>query len=237
MVRNFYLVSITIVLGVAIACGGGGGSNNGTGTSGGSAPKQPSFTISNLSISPSLFIQNEQTLAYVYVDVSPSVGTIKQMNLIGGNGSIIPSLGIIHGPNTNTIVGQLRVDNSSIGVFTNGIQLETATGNISNVLSQKITIVAFLPNLNQIAPSSATTGSNGFILKATGTGFSPNSVVMWNSNFSPPAYQLKTTYISSTELHAEVPQNALTKAEVVGVFVSTPDVWSTASQSFVIQNP
>jgi hypothetical protein len=222
-----------IALGVVTACGGGG--STGTSMPATSTPKQPSFTISNLSISPSLFTQSEQALAYVHVDVSPSVGTIKQMNLIGGNGYILPTLGIIYGPNANTIVGQLQVNNASVGVFTYGIQLETSAGNISNILNQKITIVAFLPSLNQISPSNAAVGSGGFLLTATGTGFSPTSVVMWNSSFSPPAYPLKTTYINSTELRAEVPSSALTRAEVVGVFVTTPDVYSTASQAFTIQ--
>jgi hypothetical protein len=237
MFKNNRIFHVVMALVISAACGGGGNSNNSVGPAGTSIPKQPSFTISNLSISPSLFTQSEYALAYVYVDVNPSVGTIKRMNLIKGNGSIDPSLGIIYGPNVNTIVGKLQVDNTSVGMFTNEVQLETTTGNISNTLNQNITVVAFLPDLNMIAPSNAIVGSDGFTLTATGTGFSPNSIVMWNSSFSPPAYPLKTTYVSSTELQAQVPASALTRVEVVGIFVSTPDVSSTASQSFSIHNP
>jgi hypothetical protein len=240
MFRNIRAFSAAMITALAMACGGGSagaGVGSAGASNGGSVPKQPSFTISNLTIWPSLFTQSGQALADVSVDVSPSVGSIKGMRLLSGNGTIGSSFGTIYGPDMNTIVCRLQVNNSSVGVFTNEIQLETTAGNISNVLSQKITIVAFLPNLNAIVPVSATAGSAGFTLIATGTGFSPDSVVMWNSSFSPPAYPLKTTYISATELQAEVPASALTTAEVVGVFVSTPNVSSTASQSFTINKP
>ncbi|WP_243303211.1 hypothetical protein [Geothrix oryzisoli] len=238
MFRDIRAFSAVMIIALAMACGGGNaGGGNASGSNGVSVPKQPSFTISNLTISPSLFTQTGQALADVSVDVSPSVGPIKGMRLLSGNGYIGSSFGTIYGPDVNTIVCRLQVNNASVGVFTNEIQLETTTGNVSNVLSKKITVVAFLPNLNSITPASATAGSAGFTLIATGTGFSPDSVVMWNSSFSPPAYPLKTTYVSATELQAQVPASALMTSEVVGVFVSTPDVWWTSSQSFTINKP
>ena len=102
--------------------------------------------------------------------------------------------------------------------------MDTASGQ-SNLLFMQSTITYPVPTISSISPSPANAGQ-GFTLTVNGTGFGPGlvnqpgtgSVVEWN--FATP---LTTTYVSPTELQANVPA-ALDEngPDFVGVFNPTP---------------
>jgi hypothetical protein len=70
------------------------------------------------------------------------------------------------------------------------------------------------PAIASFNPSSANHGSVDFTLKVTGTGFVPNSKVQWGG------VALTTTYISSTELDANVKAADITSARSIAITVS-----------------
>jgi hypothetical protein len=88
-----------------------------------------------------------------------------------------------------------------------------------------------LPNLpgyalTELSPVSATVGSGSFQLKATGNGFTSQSVI--NFNGAP----LPTTFVSSTSLTAAVPATAVLCGGGVPVTVSDPTLGSKNTLTF-----
>ena len=89
------------------------------------------------------------------------------------------------------------------------------------------------PTVASLSPTSKAAGSAAFTLTVTGTGFRPASfyaptVAKWNGT------ALATTYVSGTTLTAQVPASLLTKSGKATVTVTTPDVATSAGQTFTI---
>lgn len=74
-----------------------------------------------------------------------------------------------------------------------------ANGLVSNAIS--FTILAPPPPmaLTSIAPSTVASGGTAFVLNAIGVSFSSSAVILWNGTALP------TTFVSSTQLQAQVP--------------------------------
>ena len=109
----------------------------------------------------------------------------------------------------------------------------TPGGGTSNTVSFAITSNANpTPALTAINPSSATAGAAAFTLTATGNGFVSTSKVRWNGA------DLTTTFVSATQLTAQVPANLVATAGTaqVTVFSPTPGGGTTAPLNFTI-NP
>ncbi len=87
------------------------------------------------------------------------------------------------------------------------------------------------PILSSISPASAPANSPSFTMSVYGTDFDASSVVLWNG--SP----LTTTFVSSTELSADVDSSLLTSAGSASVSVTTPGYGSSATLPFGIGNP
>ncbi len=73
-----------------------------------------------------------------------------------------------------------------------------------------------LPNVTSLSPSSAYQGSSGLKLTIIGTGFISSSVAFTNN--SP----LPTTFVSPTQLTAQLPASDLANQTTFGVFVNNP---------------
>jgi len=86
------------------------------------------------------------------------------------------------------------------------------------------------PVLTSISPSSATAGSAAFTLTATGTGFMNGSSIKWNGT------ALVTTYVSATQLSAQVPAANISTAgtAAVTVFSTTPGGGTSNAVTFTI---
>jgi outer membrane protein assembly factor BamB len=67
--------------------------------------------------------------------------------------------------------------------------------------------------LNSISPSTVVTGGAGFVVTALGQGFVPNAVIQWNGS------ALATTYVSESQLQAQIPAANITAAGTAVVTV------------------
>jgi hypothetical protein len=92
------------------------------------------------------------------------------------------------------------------------------------------TVPPTAPTLTVISPTSATRGGPGFTLTATGSSFVSGSVVQWNGANRP------TTFVSSTQLTAQVTADDILVAETdaVTVFNGTAGGGSSNSLTFTI---
>lgn len=82
-----------------------------------------------------------------------------------------------------------------------------------------------IPVLDSISPNEVQAGSAGFTLLVSGTGFSKASVVRWNDD------DLKTTFVSSTELRATITAKQIENPEEVQVTVFAPEPGGGSSRT------
>lgn len=80
-----------------------------------------------------------------------------------------------------------------------------------------VTIVAPDPVITLHSPTTVTAGGPEFTLLVNGTGFLTNSVIRWDSQDRP------TTYVSATELQAQIPATDIGVAGTAQVTVFTPE--------------
>ncbi len=101
----------------------------------------------------------------------------------------------------------------------------------SNALT--FTINALPPTLSQLSPASALSGNPAFTLNVNGASFAASSVVRWNG--AP----LTTSFVSATQLQAEVPSSLLQVAAgaAVTVFNPPPNGGSSNSLNFNVLRP
>jgi hypothetical protein len=112
---------------------------------------------------------------------------------------------------------QVTATINAADVATPGVFPVTATNPgsaASNALS--FTVKNPKPTLASLSPSSATHGGPGFTLTVTGTNFLPASVVKWKGSART------TTYVSSTQLTAQINAKDIAKAGTAAVVVSNP---------------
>jgi hypothetical protein len=88
------------------------------------------------------------------------------------------------------------------------------------------------PAITSLSPASATAGGTAFTLTANGTGFVSGAAVNWNG------IALTTTFVSGTQLTAQVPANDITAAGSVSVTVTnpTPGGGTSGTWAFPINN-
>jgi hypothetical protein len=75
-----------------------------------------------------------------------------------------------------------------------------------------------VPTITSLLPDTAYVGSNGANVTVTGTGFVTTSLVYLDYNSAP----LATTYVSPTQLSAQIPASDLTYIQGHNVYVSNP---------------
>ena len=84
------------------------------------------------------------------------------------------------------------------------------------------------PALTSLSPSSAYLNSAGFTLTVNGSGFVSGAVAYWDN------IALTTSYISSTQLTAQVPASDLTSSYSDWVYVTNPSGGASGSLSFYV---
>ncbi len=98
-------------------------------------------------------------------------------------------------------------------------------GGTSNALTLNIVTMNPVPTLTSVSPNSVTAGSAAFTLTATGTNFINSSVIRWNGLDRP------TTFISSTQLTAQISATDVASASSVAVTVFNPAPGGGASNA------
>ncbi len=107
---------------------------------------------------------------------------------------------------------------AQVTVFTPG-----GNGGTSNALAFNVGYPT--PSLTSISPQSATAGSQAITLTATGSGFVSASQIAWNGT------ALTTTYVSATQLTAQVPASDLLATGTAAITVVSPSPGGGQSNS------
>ncbi len=69
------------------------------------------------------------------------------------------------------------------------------------------------PQISQLAPSSASSGSGAFMLTINGTGFAQGAIVYWNGSAQT------TTYVTGNQIAANITANDLSTPGTIPVYV------------------
>jgi hypothetical protein len=129
---------------------------------------------------------------------------------------------------TATLLAQDIAETDTISV---SVQNPQPGGGTSNSLS--ISVVNPVPAITTISPNSAAQNTQGFLLTVNGTNFVPGATVQWNG------VSKQTTFVSSTQLRAQIPASDLTTVGTPSVTVVNPSPGGGASNAvtFTIAAP
>ena len=95
--------------------------------------------------------------------------------------------------------------------------IATATGySTSAVASAAYTIANPQPAISGISPAFTNAGGAAFTLTVNGSGFIASSTIYWGAS------ALTTTYVSATQLTAQVPAADIATAGTIAITVQTP---------------
>lgn len=128
----------------------------------------------------------------------------------------------------------LASDIATVGSAQVTVSSPAPGGGVSTAMTFTITQVNNpVPFLNSISPNAATAGGAAFNLTVNGANFIAASVVSWNGA------NLTTTFVSATQLTAQVPANlvATVGAIQVTVFNPAPGGGTSSGQTFTISGP
>jgi hypothetical protein len=140
-------------------------------------------------------------------------------------------------PTTLVSATQLQAQISAADVAAQGTRSVTVFnpapgGGTSSGLTFTVTAPADAPApvASSLAPSSIASGSSGFALTVNGSGFAPTSVVRWNGS------SRTTTFVSSTQLQAQITAAdvASSGSASVSVFTPAPGGGTSATLTFTI---
>jgi len=73
-----------------------------------------------------------------------------------------------------------------------------------------------VPTISSLSPSNATLGGAAFTLTVNGTNLVGTSIVKWNGT------ALTTSYVSATQITAQVPASDLTTSGTASITVTNP---------------
>jgi hypothetical protein len=191
-----------VLLQFSAGCGG-----NGSGSSGGSPPANPVPTI--VSLSP-----NSMNAGGGAFTLTITGNSFISSSTVQWNGS--PRATTYS--SSSQLQAQLSVsDIASSGSATVSVTNPAPGGGNSG--SAEFTISATsnpVPALTSVSPSSVNAGSTGFILTLNGANFLPTSTIEWNGAI------LSTTYLSGTQLEAQIPASDLAVSGFADVIVLNP---------------
>lgn len=125
----------------------------------------------------------------------------------------------------------LAQDIAETGTISVSVQNPQPGGGTSNSLN--INIVNPAPTITTISPTSAALNGQALILTVNGTNFVPGASVQWNGS------NRITTFLSSTQLSAQIPASDLTTAgkPIVRVVNPAPGGGTSNSVEFTVASP
>jgi photosystem II stability/assembly factor-like uncharacterized protein len=144
----------------------------------------------------------------------------------------LPSKGVFKSINLGNSWQSMNTNLSSLEI--NALAMDSGIPKIYAGGSGGIWEYAFSPSSRakvlSVSPNTADAGSDAITLTVRGQGFTNSSIVHWNESY------LRTTFVSPTELTAEVPRELLTNPEAVIISAITGDV-SSSAVDFVVTIP
>lgn len=226
-----------VVLGCLLlaACGGGGGGGSG---SDGSANASMSLSLQNVSVSATTTQQAPTATVQVYVanlGLSTKVYIAPKYTDNGIVGASVDTGGTLPAPVSIQFKSPASLGpgtyNDTVTIY---VCFDSACSHPVNDSPQTVqvqyTITKSPFTVTSLSPTSAYVGTQGFTLTVNGVAFTQASSVLWNGNSIP------TTYISSSQLAAQVPATDITATGQVSVTVSDPTYGTSNAETLVI-NP
>ena len=209
--KSFWLLMATMSF---LACGGGSG-----GAPAVVPPVDPPPVIAQMTLSPDNAHLNDgggsvtASLNLSFQDTDGDVATLRLA--AGGNSQDLPITGAA-GITNGTLNGLLTISTEIVGDITFTATLLDSKSRASNSSQATFHIWPPAPTMTNISPNGGLVGGPAFILTVQGTGFCPDSTVLWGGQ------PLSTTYVSAVELQASVPAQDLAMAGTSYVTVSNP---------------
>jgi probable HAF family extracellular repeat protein len=142
------------------------------------------------------------------------------------NGALIPTTVTSPTQLTATIPASLLA-----GGVTANVSIYDIWGDFSNTIHAYVTNPT--PALNTLSPNTIYPGSPDFVLTVNGSGFVPGSTVKFQGK------GVTTSFVSSTQLTAQIPASAVAIGKTVDVLVTNPvpGGGNSASLPFTVANP
>jgi outer membrane protein assembly factor BamB len=220
---------------IAAGCGGGGGGGSGTPPGGSNF----SLSISPTTINVSATVAQSAPTANIQVSILGA--QVGQQAYVTGKYSAngIATLTDASGSSPVTINIQFKSPSSlGVGVYTDTIQIsacydQACTQQITNSpqeIQVQYTVTATLITLNSLSPSTAVAFGSAFTLTVNGSDFTPQSQVFWNNSLRT------TSYVSATQLTAQITAADIATAGSVPVSVADPVNGSSNFLVFTIQS-
>lgn len=142
------------------------------------------------------------------------------------NGSARPTTFI---SSTTLQAGLTAADAAATGIANIAVTNPAPGGGASN--SQPFTITIAAPSITLLTPGSAVAGGAGFTLTVTGTGFRSGATVEFNGT------ALATTFVSTTELQAQVTAAHIASTGAANVMVVNPITTTAALGAVPVVGP
>ncbi len=225
--RQFILKSISFLFifqsMIFLSSCGKGGAGIGLSTSGGGDPASPTSNLILNYLNPNMITAG----GGAFTLTATGSGFVTQSVLLW-NGSMRPTTYISSTQLTAQISANDIVNGGIVVVTISNLSAGSGTSNAVNFLIRPYGI----PVINHLSPASVLAGGGAFILSATGSGFVTQSVLLWNGSVR------STTYISSTQLTAQISANDIVKAGTVPITVSNSSAGGGTSNpmNLVIQS-
>ena len=188
-----------------------------------------------------------QPLSFTLNNAAPTLTSVSPTNVVTGGGSAtLPEWffltidGTGFQPNSTVVLSGITYQSISLNSVTSteivaqvNMQGTQANGTVNVQVvnpapggggssTQPITVdIVPIPQITGLSPASAAIGSAAFTLTITGTGFEPNTSVQLTSTGNV-TQTLSSTYVSSTELQAQVPSNVLLSIQNLIIQLNTP---------------
>jgi outer membrane protein assembly factor BamB len=219
---------------IAVGCGGGGGGGSGGPPGGSNLSLSLSPTIINVSATVA------QSAPTAIIQASIIGATVGQQAYITGKYSAngIATLTDASGSSPVSINIQFKSPSSlGVGVYTDTVQIsacydQACTQQITNSPQQvqvQYTVTNTLITVNSLSPSTAVAFGNAFTLTVNGSNFTPQSQVFWNNSMRA------TTFISATQLQAQITAADIATAGSIPVSVVDPVNGGSNFLTFTIQ--
>jgi hypothetical protein len=209
--RLVMLLSSLASLAFLSSCGG-----SSSGSTGGNLNPPPAVT----SLSPSSAVEGSPSFTLT-VNGSDFISS----STVQWNGSIRTTIFV---SSTELQAAISASDIASTGTASVAVATPPPGGGVSSSLV--FTIANPVPAISSLSPGSIVAGSGGFTLSVSGSDFTPDSVVQWNSS------SRTTTYVSGTSLQAAITMADVSAAGAaqVTVFTPTPGGGTSSSLPFTI---
>ncbi len=220
------------------ACGGGSGDSGNGGSGGNGGNSGVTMTIAPPTVTAAANTgQSAPTGSFqVSLNGTQSGQQIYLTGKFSENG--IANVTDASGASPITVTIQFKPPASlGAGVYNDTVQMSGCydqactqqVGNSPQTVQVQYTVTGGLIKLTSLMPTSAIASGPAFTLTATGTNFTPQSVVLWNG--SPRA----TSFMSTTQLTAQIAATDIAAPGAVPVSVSDPVNGASNSVPFTIQ--